>query len=83
MTKRANYVIVEETADHVLIRDVGPWDQYLSVTNGAEQVVEELAAKVGNRRLECLDTNGDRDQLLIVKGKFAGFSPCQGADLQQ
>ena len=40
---KANYQIVETTDDYVLIEDIGPWDQYMSVTNAAESVVEELA----------------------------------------
>lgn len=72
---KANYQIVETTDDYVLIEDIGPWDQYMSVTNAAESVVEELADIVGNRRLEYIDTEGQRDQLLIKDGEFAGFAP--------
>lgn len=73
--RRANYEIVEMTAECLLIRDVGPWDIFQSVTNAAEGVVEELAPILNGRRLEYLDTEGRRDRLLVEHGQFAGFAP--------
>ena len=68
-----NYTIVESTDEYVLIRDIGPWDTFPTVTNGAEQVVAELAQMLKGRRLEYYDSEGERDQLLVKDGKFAGF----------
>lgn len=65
---------MEQSETHILIRDIGPWDEFLTVTNAAEQVVEELAARVGERLLEYIDSEGDRGVLLIQNGKFAGFA---------
>ena len=71
--RRANYAIVLESDDCVLIRDIGPHDQFFTVTNAAEEVVAELAPMLRGRRLEYYDSDGDRDQLLVQDGKFAGF----------
>ena len=70
---RARYEICEETPELIVIEDVGR--NCMSVTNDAEAVVAELADKLGNRRLEYYDSDGHRDQLLVVDGKFAGFAP--------
>lgn len=76
MDRKPKYDIVEETDEYVLIRDVGPWDEHLSVTFGAEYVVEELATRLAGRRLEYYDVGGERDQLLVKDGKFDGFAEC-------
>ena len=73
--RKPNYEIIEQTSEYVLIEDLGPWDQHLTITNGAEQVVEELAPILNGRRLEYIDSDGRRDQLLVKDGKFAGFAP--------
>ena len=73
--RKPNYIIVQETEELVLIRDVGPWDQHSTVTNMAEEVVLELVPMLDGRRLEYYDSDGRRDQLLVRDGKFAGFAP--------
>jgi len=73
--REVNYMIIEDESDYLCIQDLGPWNLYLTVTNGAEIVVEELAEELGNRRLEYIDSDGQRDQLLVKDGKFAGFKP--------
>lgn len=81
MGKASNYVIVEDDFTQekpLVIKDVGPWDRYLTVTNGAEQVVADLVA-MGKlplgRKLLYYDSDGVLDEILIVNGKFAGFKP--------
>ena len=74
-TKRSRYQIVQDTPDLLLIEDIG--HDAMSVTNDAEAVVEELAPRLNDRRLEYYDSQGVRDQLLVVDGKFAGFAPAQ------
>jgi hypothetical protein len=73
--RKSNYEVVAQDAKHVLIRDVGPWDQYLTVTNAAEEVVAELEPILKGRRLEYIDSAGRCAVLRIVNGKFAGFDP--------
>lgn len=74
--RKANYELVAQDEKHVLIKDVGPWDEHLTVTNGAEQVVAELFPMLKGRRLEYIDSEGHCAVLLVSKdGKFAGFDP--------
>jgi hypothetical protein len=74
---RANYQLVDSTPEVVLIRDIGPWDKFKTITNAAEQVVSELAPILAGRRLEYYDSSGDRAELLVRDGKFAGYAPFQ------
>jgi len=71
--KHPNYEIIEQTDEYVLIRDIGPWDIFPTVTNGAEEVVGELAQMLNGRRLEYYDSEGERTELLVSGGAFAGF----------
>ena len=74
MTK-ANYRIVESTFEYVLIEDLGPWDRNPTVTNAAEEVVADMLPVLNGRRLDYIDSAGDRATILIEDGKFAGFAP--------
>lgn len=75
MSRRANWTIVEDTDDVLCIRDIGPWNLYFTVTNDADNVVAELAPQLRGRRLEYIDSDGERDQLLVNDGRFVGFAP--------
>ena len=78
MNRKANYIIVAVGPDRVVIRDVGPWDKYLSVTNDAENVVLDLAGQnllQPGRRLFYYDSDGRMDEMLIKDGVFLGFAP--------
>lgn len=70
-----NYLIVEDEEDYLCIKDLGPWNIYMTITNGAEEVVKELAEELGDRRLEYIDTDGTRDELIVEDGEFVGFKP--------
>ena len=70
----ANFEIVEETEDCVLIRDLGPWDEFATVSDAAEEVVEALAPELRGRRLELIDSDGDRWEMFVNTGQFAGFT---------
>jgi hypothetical protein len=76
--KTPNYRILKSGVDHVIIEDVGPWDRYPTITNGAEEVVEDLFknAKLTNgQRLFYVDSEGQFDELKVKNGQFAGFAP--------
>jgi hypothetical protein len=73
--RSANFHIIEQGPEHVCIEDIGPWDKHPSVTNDAEGVVERLSCVLEGRRLFYLDSEGNRDELLVKDGKFAGFAP--------
>jgi hypothetical protein len=74
MNQKANYKIIVDAPGFMIILDIGPWDQYLSVTNAAESVVCELNQQLAGRRLEYIDSDGERSELLVRDGKFAGFA---------
>lgn len=70
----ANYIMIGETGAYVMIQDIGPWDQYKTVTNAAEEVVTELTKMLKGRNLYYVDTDDRCDQLVHDgKGKFLGF----------
>ena len=78
MGRNANFAILENIpGSPLIIRDIGPWNKHLSVTNDAEGVVE-LLVKSGfldnNRRLFCYDSDNNLDELVIKNGKFVGFA---------
>ena len=77
MTK-ANYEILVVNDDIVIIKDVGPWDQFMTITNDAEGVVEDLAQKgflSRPRRLMYYDSENQCDEIVHKDGKFVGFKP--------
>ena len=78
MGKHANFIIIHnETDNPLVIKDIGPWDIHLSVTNDAEHVVEDLIKNGlldNNRRLLCVDSECELGEFLIKDGKFAGYS---------
>jgi len=81
--KGENYVIVADSKEKIVIRDIGPWDRYATVTNAAEGVVEELFRRgvlPQGKLLLYYDSSGDLDQLLHDgAGVFTGFAPAPPA----
>jgi hypothetical protein len=76
---KTNYIIEEDIKGKPLvIRDVGPWDKFMTVTNAAEDVVAELyhGDRISDgRRLYYIDSDGQMDELLHDHGIFKGFAP--------
>ena len=73
MNRQANYDIVVDDDEQLTLKDIGPWDKYLTITNAAESVVEELLPRLGGRRLFYIDTEDDLTELVIKNGKFSDF----------
>jgi len=77
--RSANYNVVAEKPDEIIIRDVGPWERHPTVTNDAEGVVADLHREgrlPAGRRLLYYDSWGELDQLLHDgQGRFTGFAP--------
>ena len=75
--KRARFRIENDSPGSLVIRDLGPWEYCLSVTNDAEAVVEDLV-KTGRlktgQKLLYYDSTGALDELVVQDGKFAGFN---------
>jgi len=89
--RHAQYEIVSSEPDEPLvIRDLGPWDRYLTVTNDAERVVRELwergllgstvpDAEHPPRKLLYYDSEGLLDELVWEgEGAFVSFAPGPG-----
>jgi len=76
-SRRPNYELVQDHAgDPLLIRDLGPWDEHLTITNDPEHVVTKLRSAgmlPFGRRLFYYDSAGILDELVVKDGKFAGF----------
>jgi len=82
---RANYKIVKDIEDFtaLIIRDIGPWDKFKSVTNVAEDVVDELVEQgllPEGKRLLYFDSENNLDEILVKGGVFAGFAPWLGEE---
>lgn len=70
----AHYLIVTENSAYMLLRDVGPWNEYKTITNAAEWVIDDLAPRLGSRKLYYIDSAGTTDELVHDgKGKFIKF----------
>ncbi len=75
----ARYMILENVRGKPLvIRDVGPWDRFPTVTDDAEDVVERLTRHgllPAGRRLFYENSEGRVDEILHDRGRFLGFAP--------
>ena len=80
--RKANYSIVQDMPEYLLILDEGPWDHFLTVTNAVERVISELLEsgqlKAG-QKLYYIDSFGDTDEIVVEDGKFLRFE--RGAPL--
>jgi hypothetical protein len=76
--RNANFQIVFDESDDqwLTIRDVGPWDQFPTVTNDAEGVVlglAQLGELTPGRRLRYYDSEGDLAELVYQGDRFVQF----------
>lgn len=74
--RRANYDIAKQMPEAITLRDLGPWDKFLTITNAAEDVVEELVRQGilnEGQRLLYYDSEGELTELIHKNGKFSGF----------
>lgn len=78
--RKARYEVVAATSDVLTIRDIGPWDQYMTVTNAIEEVVQELIDKGiahDGQRLTYYDSDGNHDEIIWDNATFRGFRPAR------
>lgn len=77
MRPTANYQVLVDQKNFVLLLDVGPWDKFKTITNAAEDVVFDQHIKgLGNRKLFYVDSSGDMTRLIHNgEGKFIDFAP--------
>lgn len=79
--KKANYCILKDSypfTSPLIVQDIGPWDEFATITNDAERIVEELHRNgrlPSGRRLFYYDSENELDEICIDEyGKFAGFN---------
>lgn len=72
---KCRYLIEHEDSSQIIIRDLGPWDKHMTVTNDVETVVSELAPTIGKKRIFYHDSIGGYDEILHHEGRFVRFAP--------
>jgi len=78
MGESANFVIVARECDRetITLRDIGPHDKYLTITNDIEGVISRLQ-KNGmlwrKRRLFYYDSEDEFVEVKVSRGKFQSF----------
>lgn len=77
--REAQYKVIGDYPSRLVIKDLGPWEEHLTVTNDAEGVVKRVFPQLGERRLFCIDSSGESHELVVNDdGGFFGF----GGDCQ-
>jgi len=79
--REAQYIIIQD--DHLkekslVIKDIGPWNRHMTITNDAEGVIQRLVQQghlPPGRRLLYFDSEGELSEILVRDGFFAGFVP--------
>jgi len=75
MSQKSNFEIQNSTQSFLVIKDIGPWDIFPTVTNDAENVVKELTPILLGRRLFYFDSDQELGEIMIRNGEFNGFAP--------
>ena len=73
---KANFKVEDRNADRLVIRDIGPWDKHMTITNDAENVVKHLlqtGVLQPVQRLLYYDSEGYLDEIVHDGEKFVGF----------
>ena len=82
VSRQAHFVVEDVISGGIIpdgalvLRDVGPWDRFPTVTNDIEHVVSVLIINGTlnpGQRLFYYDSDNHLDELEIIDGKFAGF----------
>lgn len=67
------FEIASDSDNEIVLRDIGPWSHYPTITNRAEEVVAMMLPVLRGRSLRYYDSDGELTELRIVDGKFDGF----------
>lgn len=76
----AQAIVFYNGPEALIIEDVGPWDEYPTITNDVEGAVMRVADILGERRLFYYDSEGELDEILVEHGHFVAFK--RGCDLR-
>lgn len=73
----SNFTILTNTADVIVLKDLGPWDIFKTITNDAEAVVSYLyksSQATGSKRIVYYDSEEEATELFHDGcGNFTGF----------
>lgn len=72
-----NYSIVEQSDHRIVLQDMSEFANCKTITNAAEEVVQDLAPLLGGRRLFYFDSSGELTELFVKDGRFGGFGICR------
>ena len=75
--REARFKVIGHNDRVLAIKDIGPWDEYLTVTNDIENVVRRLYASgdlVHGQSLNVVDSEGDCDTVIHEHGEFVSFA---------
>lgn len=76
-TVNFEYVRSGRTDGIVILRDLGPWDDFKTITNAPEWVVEKVCNEhPSTKRLLYYDSDGRLDEIRFENGRFKSFLPC-------
>jgi hypothetical protein len=74
---RSNFTILTNTAEVIVLEDLGPWDHFSTITNDAEAVVQYLfksGQATGTKQIVYFDSDYIATELCHDgKGNFTGF----------
>jgi hypothetical protein len=62
--RRSNYRVLNEQHETILI-DSGPHDKYLTITNDAENIINELTPEQKSKPIIYIDTDNEVVQLIL------------------
>lgn len=77
--REARFRIENFEPEQIIIRDLGPWDKHLTVTNDAENVIRRLNPAPKQRVF--YDSMGQLDELVHENHAFVRFAPGPRSDV--
>ena len=75
---KSNFTILTNTTQVIVLKDLGPWDHFKTITNDAEAVVQYLfksgRLQPADKQIVYYDSDGEATRILHdSKGNFTGF----------
>ncbi|MDP2730292.1 MAG: hypothetical protein Q8O55_07410 [Dehalococcoidales bacterium] len=74
----ANFRIEKDTPKYILLKDLGPWGRFRTITNAADDVVSMVNSitPIRGRKLYYYDSDNELTELKVNnEQRFAGFGP--------
>ena len=75
---KCNFVIEKNNLTYLLVKDIGPWNKYKSITNDIENLVKflyERGTLYNEKVFEYIDSEDEICEIQHLDGKFIGFGP--------